>query len=78
MEYFMRIIAEKDSAKRWAAWWEDSPGEFAKSGSVLGAVARLLLHSKRHVAASDLVKDEEASQGGHVEMAVLTPALNDG
>lgn len=74
----MRIIAEKDSAKRWAAWWEDSPGEFAKSATILGAVARLLLHSQRPVAASDLVKDEEASQGGHVELAVLTPALKEG
>jgi hypothetical protein len=68
----MRIIAEKDSSSRWAAWWEDSPGEFAKSASVLGAVARLILHSHRHVATSDLVKDEEASIGGHVEMVVAT------
>lgn len=74
----MRIIAEKDSSKCWAAWWEDSPGEFSKPASVLGAVARLLLHSQWHVAASDLVKDEEASQGGHVEMVVLMPALRGG
>ncbi len=67
----IRIIAEKDSSKHWAAWWEDSPGEFAKSASALGAVARLLIHSQRHVAASDLVKDELASQGGYVEMVVL-------
>ncbi len=67
----MRIIAEKDSSKRWAAWWQVEPREFAKSASALGAVARLLLHSERHVAASDLVTDAMASGGKHVEMVVV-------
>lgn len=73
----MRIIAEQDSSAHWAAWWEDEPGEFSQSASVLGAVARLLLKSHaRHVAASDLIMDSVASQTGHVEMIVATPPMN--
>ncbi len=65
----MRIIVEKDSSSNWSAWWADAPGEKAESGSVLGAVARLLLKSpERHVAASDLVTDPPASGSAHVEM----------
>lgn len=75
----MRIIAEQDPSHQWAAWWEDEPGEFSKSASVLGAVARLILKSQtRHVAASDLVMDSIASETGHVEMVVASPQLNDG
>ena len=67
----MRIIAEKVSPSRWAAWWNDAPSELVTSASVWGAVARLLIQSSRDVAARDLVEDKEASESGRVEMVVL-------
>ncbi len=67
----MRIIAEKDAESHWAAWWQDTPNEKSYSGSVLGAVARLLLRSPgRHVAASDLTTDALACDSAHIEMVV--------
>lgn len=70
----MRIIAKKDSSSHWTAWWEDAPDQTVQSGSVLGAVARLLLTSpNRHVAASDLISDDLAYTAGHVEMVVAEP-----
>ncbi len=67
----MRIIAEKEGDAHWLAWWEDAPSEKSRSGSVLGAVARLLLQSPdRHVAASDLMTDAIACNVSHIEMVV--------
>lgn len=77
--FAMRIIAEMDSSSRWMAWWNDSPDQFATSGSVLGAIARLLIHSpNRHVAASDLQPDSLACEKGHIEMVVTEGQLRRG
>ena len=70
----MQIVAEKDTSSRWVAWWEEQPGEFSRSASVLGAVAKLLLTSHgRHVAASDLISNAIACVDGHVEFVVGKP-----
>lgn len=67
----VRIIALREKNCRWSAYWHDDPSQKFKSGSVLGAIARLLIHSPdRHVASSDLVTDPMACQPGHVEMVV--------
>ena len=68
----MRIIVDRDETCHWAARWNDERGPIYRSGSVLGAVAKLIIHSpERHVSTSDLVTDPMASHSGHVEMVVL-------
>jgi hypothetical protein len=70
----LRIIVQREKNCRWSASWHDDPKRFYRSGSVLGAIAKLLIHSpERHVSASDLVTDPMACHSGRVEMVVVEP-----
>jgi hypothetical protein len=68
----LRIIVERRANNHWAASWLDEPTFVVHSGSPLGAVAKLLIHSPdRHVSASDLETDPMASGPGRLEMVVI-------
>lgn len=67
----MRIIADRDAAMNWKAWWTDMPTEYEVSGSMPGAIAKLLISRGRGISASDLVPDPQVYRPWHVEMAVV-------
>jgi hypothetical protein len=66
----LRIIAERDSKMCWRAWWKDNPSEYEESGSMNGAVAKLLLSRDRGISMANLVTHEIVSRLWHVEMIV--------
>lgn len=66
----LRIVAARDREMRWRAWWKDIPFDYEESGSMLGAVAKVLVSRGRGVSLSDLVTDQSVCRPWYVEMIV--------